>query len=373
MAINNGSDAATNLTPKQWDSKFFKEYVQANRFARYMGTSENSLIQVKKDLTSKKGNAIHYALVNRLTGTRNDGSTTLEGNEEKLLSRAHRLEVGVVRHAVSVDDWEEQKSAIDLRNAARSALKVWSMETMRDDIISALHEIKTGIGTKVVYGSASEAQKDAWLDNNLDRIIFTGHPAATDAPAGGATYDYSASLTDITASDKLTAAVISTAKRKALLANPKITPITVDGDEQWYVFFAHPYAMRDLKSDSAFLAANREARERGKGNPLFRDSDYVYDGVIIREVADMDWLANVGAGGTVDVAVNFLCGAQALGVGWAQTTKTTTQVNDYEYEYGVGCQEIRGIDKLCFEKGAADSGDWVQNGVVTVYTAAAAD
>ena len=137
--INNNTPAAANLTPKRWDSKFFNEYVQANRFAKYFGTSENAMIQVKEDLTKAKGDAIHYALVNRLTGTRNDGSAKLEGAEEVLNSLAHRLTVGVIRHAVSVTEWDEQKSAIDLRNAAKSALKVWSMEQMRDDIIAALH------------------------------------------------------------------------------------------------------------------------------------------------------------------------------------------------------------------------------------------
>lgn len=367
------TSAATGLRVQQWDSKFFTEYVQANRFARYMGMNENSMIQVKEDLTKKKGDRIHYALVNRLSGAGVTGSSTLEGNEEELLSRSHQLTVNQIRNAVRVSVMEEQKSAIGLRNAARSVLKTWSMEKLRDDVITALHSVRTGSSTIVNYGSASAAQLDAWLDDNLDRIIFGNQPAATDAPAGGATYDYSASLTDIVSGDTLSADLISLAKRKAIMASPKITPITVNGDEQWYVLFAHPYAMRDLKSDTAFLAANREARARGKGNPLFSDADYIYDGVIIREVADLDWLENVGAGGTVDVAVNFLCGAQALGVGWAKRTETVTEEFDYRDKYGVACREIRGVEKLCFESGSADSGDWVQNGVVTLYTAAAAD
>ena len=36
--------ARTGLTPQQWDDKFFMEYVRDNRFKRYMGTDENSII-----------------------------------------------------------------------------------------------------------------------------------------------------------------------------------------------------------------------------------------------------------------------------------------------------------------------------------------
>ena len=45
--------ARTGLTPQQWDDKFFMEYVRENRFKRYMGTDENSIIQLKEDLTKK--------------------------------------------------------------------------------------------------------------------------------------------------------------------------------------------------------------------------------------------------------------------------------------------------------------------------------
>lgn len=368
--------AATLLTAKQWDAKFFKEYTQGNRFSRYFGSNENAMIQVKSNLTKQPGDAIHYALANRLTGAGKTGSSALEGFEEELVSRGHRLTVDQIRHAVRVSVMEEQKSAIPLREAAKMGLKVWNTEKLRDDIITALHSVRTGTGagSVVAYGDATPTHLDAWLDDNLDRIVFGTGAAATTAPAGGATYDYSASLLAIATTETLSSALISKAKRKALTANPKITPIRVKDDEQWFVLFAHPYAMRDLKSESVFIAANREARNRGKDNPLFMDDDYIWDGVIIREIADIDIsdLATAGTGST-QVAPAYLCGAQALGLGWAKTTETVTEEFDYKDKYGVACREIRGVEKLCFEKSTVDAGNWVQNGVVTLYTAAAAD
>ncbi|MDN7654320.1 DUF4043 family protein [Burkholderia multivorans] len=358
--------AQTGLTPQQWDDQFFMEYVRDSRFKRYMGTDENSIIQLKDDLTRKPGDRVTFANVRKLKGQGVTGNQVLEGNEEELDSRSMAVKVSPLRNAVIVTDWDEQKSAIDLRNAGRMALKLWAMERMRDDTIAALYSING-----VPYAQATEAQKDAWLADNADRVLFG---ASVGNNVGN---DHSASLANIdNASDKLSTAMISLAKRRAQLASPAIRPIRLNEDEEWFVMFANSLAFRDLSNDPAMQQANRDARAREgnamNSNPLFTGGSLVWDGVIIREIPEIPYLAGVGAGG-IQVGANFLCGAQAVGVAWAQRTKSTTDVRDYGYRSGVGVQEIRGIEKLLFGKGPDDTDDLVQHGVVTVYAAAVAD
>jgi hypothetical protein len=48
----------------------------------------------------------------------------------------------------------------------------------------------------------------------------------------------------------------------------------------------------------------------------------------------MPVIAGAGGGG-IDVAMSALCGAQALGVAWAQRMKSTTNTRDYGYMHGV--------------------------------------
>ena len=81
------TNVASGLTVQQWDDDFFTEYLTENRYAGEFGTDENSVIQVKEDLTKKKGDRVHYALVNRLTQDAITGADTLEGNEESMTSR----------------------------------------------------------------------------------------------------------------------------------------------------------------------------------------------------------------------------------------------------------------------------------------------
>jgi hypothetical protein len=70
----------------------------------------------------------------------------------------------------------------------------------------------------------------------------------------------------------------------------------------------------------------------------------------------------------------YLCGAQAVGLAWAQRTKSTTDVDDYEFLHGVGVQEIRGIEKLRFGTAAGvDTTTPKDHGIVTAFVAAAAD
>ena len=355
------TNAVTGLTPQHWDDQFFTDYVRESRFAKYMGTDINKIIQMREELTAKKGKTITFALVNELTADGVTGNGTLEGNEEGLDSRSHAVSVAPLRHAVAVTDWDEQQSAIDLRNAGKEQLKIWAKKKMRDGIINALSSING-----VAYTSATEAQKDAWLADNSDRVLFGS------LNSNNSSNDHSASLANIdNTNDKLTPAVVSAMKELAQSASPKIRPINIMEDQEWFVMFAGSRAFRDLKNNATMAQANRDARERGKDNPLFTGDDLIWDSVIIREIPEISNLSGVGAG-SIDVCPVYLCGAQAVGIAWAMRTKSTTQVRDYGFVNGAGIAEIRGIEKLLFGTGSADTSDLKDHGVVTGYMAGVA-
>jgi hypothetical protein len=80
-----------------------------------------SVIQVKEDLKKGTGDSISIALLNRLTNQATTGSNVLEGNEEDMVSRSMRIYIDKRRNAVRIPEMEEIKSAIDLRDGARSA------------------------------------------------------------------------------------------------------------------------------------------------------------------------------------------------------------------------------------------------------------
>jgi hypothetical protein len=304
---------------------------------------------------------VTFALVNELTGSGVTGNGTLEGNEEALDTRSFRCYVEPLRHAVAVTDWDQQKSAIDLRDAGKMMLKMWSMTKMRDDIITALGSING-----VAYASATSAQRNAWMVDNVDRVLV-----------GAAKSNYSATHATALANvdntaDKLTPEAVSLMKRIAQAASPKIRPIRLNDDEEWYVLFVPSNSFRDFALNSTVTQANRDARERGvTTNPIFKGGALVWDGVIVREIPELPTVLE-GAS-SIRIGASFLCGAQALAVGFAQRTRTTTDTRDYGFVNGVAVSEVRGIKKMIFGSGSGDTDDLKDHGIVTGWFAAVAD
>lgn len=375
--------ARPGLTPQSWDDRFFLEYIRTNRFTRYMGTDDNAIIQVKEDLTRKKGDRVTFAAVRALGGGVT-GNGVLEGNETELDSRSKTVTVAPLRNAVVVTDWDDQKSAIDLRDAGRSGLMSWSKERLREDVIAAFKSVPNAAGVMTSWENASAAERNAWLVANTDRVQFGG--VVANASSGVAA---TALATIDNTADQLTPATISMAKRRFFQANPRMNPTrTKTEDEEWLVLFANPMSFRDLSRSTEMTQANRDARVRGADtNPLFTGGSLVWDGVIIREIPEMGLprasgattvgqvggiLAGAGTAG-IDVGFNFLCGAQALGIAYARRPRTTTDVRDYGFRNGLGIAEVRGIEKLMFGTGVNDLDTLVQNGVFTLFTAATPD
>lgn len=355
--------AATGLTVQQWDDKFFVEHVQQNRFAGEMGTSENSIIQVKEDLTQKKGDSITYALVNRLTGAGQENGATLEGNEEDLDSRSFKLTIDERAHAVRVTDWQNQISAIDLRKAAKMSLKTWAMENTRDRVIAALGSVNG-----VAYGTATETQKDAWLVDNADRVLFGA------AKSNNSGNDHSASLLNIDGTnDKLTASAASLMKRIAQSASPKIRPVmSASSGREYFTVYVPSLVFRDLKADTTITNAQRDVSLRMQNEKLFKGGDIEWDGMIFKEIHDIPVLSGVGAAG-IDVAPVYFCGAQALGYGIANRWKSAEETFDYTRKKGCAIMEMGGIEKITFGSGSGDTGDLKDHGLVTGFFAAVAD
>jgi len=356
--------AATGLTVQQWDDAFFMEYFDEVDFGDIMGDNENAIIQVKENLTKKKGDSVTFAFLNRLTNAATTGDDVLEGKEEDMSSRSHKITVAKRRHAVRVSESQEQFSAIGLRDACKPQLKNWSMENTRDTIIAQFGAIDG-----VLYVNATAGQKNTWLTNNADRVLFGKVKANTVAG------DHASSLLNIDAvNDTCTRAVVSLLKRMATLAAPKVRPVRDPGNrKRYYVMYVHPYAHRDLRTDMEGVLDDATASGGAESARLFEGGDLYWDGVIVKELLDMPVYAGVGAA-AIDVAPGYLLGAQAVGYAVARRWKTITKEFDYGDKYGTAIDSIDGFAKLRFGTDpTTDTGITKDNGVVTWYGAAVAD
>ena len=361
--------ALASASEKQvWLKNYFSEYVRESGFKPYMGKSSSSIIIAKYELQQEAGKTINIPLILKLTSDGVTGATVLDGNEEELGNYNCALSVDWRRNGVRVPKSTSYKTEIDLFGAAKDMLRQWEAEKLRDDVIKALASVVTTGDTTVLLADSSTANRNAYSAANSDRLLFgklVSNYSATFATALG-----NLDTTD----DKCTVASMSLAKRIAKASSPKIRPFRSEDGREYFVAFHGARTFRDLKADSTMTQANREARERDVSkNPIFQDGDLIYDGIIHREIPEIDDVVSTGTytldakgGSSCDVRPVFLCGQQAVGIAWGQEpTMRTDMTKDYAFRPGVAVEELLSVKKLAYNA--------KQHGVVTAFFAAAAD
>lgn len=375
-----------NLRERVWlRDEYVTPYIRMSGLDRYMGRGTNAIIRTISSSVTDGGKTVVMPLIGLIRGEGVSGSQVLEGNEDDMDTYADEIRVNWRRNAVKVPKSTSYNTSLDLLNAAKPRLRDWAanvvlkkalVQQMQGIVVPGVSVTEadgtsyTAPDTVIPYAQATAAQRNAFVVNNSDRILF----GADIANASSGVMATALATIDNT-NDKLTPALISKAKRiaqetaslTATTANniSPITPYTTADGEEWFVMFVHPRAMRDLRNDATMTQANRDARERGENNPLFRGGDLLWDGVIIREMFDLELIAGAGASG-IDVAHNFLAGQSALAVAWGQEPRVITDRDqDYQFRPAVAVEELIGVKKTSFAG--------KQYGGISVFTAAASD
>jgi len=350
------------LAITRWRSQYFKEYTRASRFRPYMGRGQENIIVTMYELQTEAGKNIIVPFVGRLTGSGVSGSQVLEGNEEDLGTGNMPVTVDWRRNAVIVPKSEQQKTDIDLLNAAKPALRDWESELLRSDIIREFGAITQNDASfsSIPYAAATEAQKDAWLALNADRVLFGN------AMSNNSGNDHSASLANIDTTNDLPS-YAWVLRMKGIATDAKITPYKSDQDagQEWFVLFVGSRTFRRLEVDPTIVQNDRDARVRGIGdNPLFQGGDLLVRGIIIREEPEIPVYAGVGAAGS-DVQPAYMAGAGTIAIAWGQMPQSKTRLADYDFRKGVGIEELLGVKKI-HQNG-------VQRSLVTGYVSAPND
>jgi len=377
------------LTTIQTNNKLIKftkqvnrEWVRENLFAPYMGEDITAIIRKRMEPVSG-GEQMNMPMVARL-GAQAIGSGALAGNEESIDNYGMRMWIDWARNAVKTNKAEKHKDSSAIFDVARPLLSDWLKELNRDEIIQALYALPTesapaSLGSAngqrvngILFDSATAAQRNTWVTDNADRVVF-----------GQLASNYSTTFATATATLDSTNDIANTAnmrflKRVARAANPKIRPFKIKDGREYFVAFHGSRTFRDLKASLDSINTNARARE-GEGlnkNPLFQDGDQLYDGVIHREIPEIDTLAPVyyataGASGTTAVRPVWLCGQSAMAMAYGQMAKPTQLDNtDYQFNQGVGIEAAYGVGKMFKKTTGGAIKEW---GICTGFYAATPD
>lgn len=345
---------------------------------RFMGEDENNIVQVSRELGKKGGDTETFGLIARLRGDGVTGDDELEGNEESMKSFSEQVAIDQIRNAVRLKGkLDAQKVVYDQIKSAREVLRIWMKEFIARQVFFKLGGVTN---TTLVDTNGRTVGGRALWSNTPDYIpdadeAYTGTRLRY-MNAGGVT------TASLSSSNKMTLDTVTEAVTMAKLADPKIQPITGDG-EDFYVMYLHPLCARDIRKSSDWKTANQNARERAESNPVFRGALGYWSNCLLLENEFAPWLDVSAAGNSfrgaatgtdcnVDTARNVLCGRQAVLMAEASNPEAlVVEQFDYRNKDGVAGSFIGGLQKAVFAAGGSAGTTAVEFGVIAVDAAAA--
>lgn len=327
-----------SLAVKLWAKKLFQESLKETYFARFMGSSSNSLLQIKDETNKGAGDQITIGLRMQLNGDGVAGDGTLEGNEEALTTYSMPIVIDQLRHAVrSSGKMSEQRVPFSVRDEAKTGLKDWW-----------------------------SGRLDTWFFNQLcgntavTDTRFTGMQAPV-APSTGAQIWVSGSDDQsLTSAHVFTILQIDRCIERAKTATPMIRPIRVGGEDK-YVMFLHPFQVYDLRTTATagqvtWFDINRSALAGGRigDNPIYTGALGEYNGVVLHEATRVTAGVNSSTAAAVaNVRRAVFCGAQAAVMAYGKDSSGgemswTEELFDYGNQLGVSAGMIGGLRKSRF-------------------------
>lgn len=326
------------LAVKLFAKGLMQEALKQTYFAKFIGKSSDSLIQIKEETSKGAGDKITFGLRMQLTSDGVTGDATLEGNEESLVTYNDAILINQTRNAVvSAGKMSEQRVNFSVREEARKGLADWISDIWDYSFMNQLAG-NTGQATGARTGN------NATIAPSSTRIQYSD----------GKTTE--AGIASSGASTQMRLNLIDYAVEKAKVATPFIRPLKINGDNM-YVMFLHPFQVTQLRTTTdtgQWLDIQKAAMAGGKisDNPIFTGALGVYNNVILHESFRVP---SAPTQSTVKRAI--FCGAQAGVVAFGQdfgggasgeNFNWVEKTFDYGNQLGVSAATIFGLKKTVF-------------------------
>lgn len=354
------------LAVKLWARELNREVRKGLSIAPLIGSGPNAIVQEKTEFKGG-GDKITVGLRMLLSGAGRSENEVLEGNEESLTTYSDSFYINELVHAVRVkgeDTIDVQRVNHNLRDEARSALadwyadrlSLWFFIQMSGYTASSI----TYRGVSTTLASVYQGLNTVTAPSTNRKIFATG--SADETVNADSTATFSLELLDY-------------AKEKAMLANPKVRPYRINGEDK-YVAYLHPYQVTDLRTNTStgqWLDIQKSAMTGGmvSNNPIYSGALGEYNGVILRQSEDVvTGVHSSSAAEQTSTRRALFLGAQAGFIGFSSKFsknspyKWVEKTFDYDRELGVSAQGLMGMKKAIF-----NSEDF---GVITISTYAAA-
>jgi len=319
-------------TVKLWSKRLAHEVVKDSFFGKFMGEGSENMIQFMPETNKSAGDRVTTVLRMLANGAGVQGDSTLEGNEESIVTYTDNLLINQLRHAVRTGGkMTEQRVPFSVREESYKALKDWWID--RNDTAMFNHLCGYVPQTDTRYTG-----NNAIVTADTSHIIRAGSQGSDASLA-------TANVFNIT--------LLDSAVEKADTLSPGIRPIMVGGEKK-FVCFLHPYQVYDLRTSTTtgqWLDIQKAAMNGGKvsGNPIYTGALGEYNGVILHKANRLPQGVN-GTSAVSNTRRAVFCGAQAAAVAFGRDHGPekffwTEELFDYKNQLGVSAGLIYGIKK----------------------------
>lgn len=339
-----------------------------------------SLIHMVRDFKSKGGVKIEIPLLRPLTGQGRTGTAPLKNHSERRRLFSTKCAINMRRHAVEVRDNEmseqvmDAEIAITMMESAAGDLKDWFSRLMPFDAYFAL---MTGYSSNLTdaswgLGYSQKSHPNSYVQGD-GQVAFKSASGAHVAYTFDAGFEQNlatalATLTDTTSDYFNTQSI----RNMVFLARQaRIQPLMIQGSEI-FVIFIHDAQARQLREDSVWQLAYKDAWDKGKSNPIFNGAveGYLYEGAyIIVDSTIPSGLITGDTGFSTTLATNttgvqyirsnfmdsprdagvrrpaLLLGAGGITAAEGKTFKLTEEVDDHEQKLEQGGRMIYGYSR----------------------------
>lgn len=333
---------------KKWSGSLMVAMQRKSYFERkFIGESEDALIQKKTELESDAGDTISFDLSIQLRGRPTQGDNRVKGKEENLKFFTDQVMIDQLRHAVSAGGkMSRKRTAHNLRQVARDRLSdYWSQYI--DELIFIYLSGARGINADFI-----EATDWAGHAGNPIQAPDNGHILYGGTAASKATV----TSTDLMSRVLIERAAVGAKMMRALdPSKANMMPLSING-EAHYVCVMSTFQEHDLRTNdnTGWLEVQKAlATSEGRTSPICKGGLGMINNVILHSHESAIRFNDYGAGANLPAARALFMGRQAGVVaygtaGGLRFTWKEDDTGDYGNEPTVVAGTIIGVKKTRF-------------------------
>jgi N4-gp56 family major capsid protein len=334
---------------KRWSAELFLDTAKKSYFERkFIGTSDNAIIQRLTDLESAAGDTITYDLSLQLRKRPIYGDDRAEGKSEELKFATDQVKIDQMRAPVSAGGRMTRKRTLhDLRRVARDRLgDYWSR--FLDEVM-------------FIYLSGARGINEDYIED----VTWAGHAGNSIQAPDAAHQMYGGNATSkasVDSADTMARAVVEKAAVKAQMIrstdpeNPNMLPSMVEGEGR-FVLVMSPFQEHQLRTESGtggWLDIQKAAAAaEGKNNPIFKGSLGMINNTVLHSHESVIRFDDYGSGTNLPAARALFMGRQAgvaaYGTAGGTRFQWEEELTDFKNQVDIAAGTILGIKKTRFK------------------------